>query len=208
MDSPWWLPFGLLVLVWGVQLAVRSVRRTRASGMGRRAILYGRIVPGIIEVLVSAVPVGIFVVAAGFRPATFWFGVPLLLCLMWGIADLVGGRLRLRDLNDEAEAWEREFPGYPADRYCGGQEVPDRPDLVDLFIGFLAEAPVSTLEVDRLELTLWRWREEPWYVDFQFLLMSYRPGDDEPGLVNGTQLECEARQFLHELDHHSTCTHP
>lgn len=104
MTSPLWLPFGLLVLAWGAQLTVRGIERTRGSGMGRRAAIYGRIVPGIITVTLFGSSFLGLAVAVGVRALTFWLGTFLLLFTMWGVAGVVGGRLRLADLEAEAEA--------------------------------------------------------------------------------------------------------
>lgn len=104
VTSPLWLPFGLIVLAWGVQLTLRGIERTRRSGMGRQAAVYGRIVPGAINTLLFGPSFVVLVLAVGVRAVTFWLGTLLLLLTMWGLAGIVGGRLRLHDLAAEAEA--------------------------------------------------------------------------------------------------------
>lgn len=85
--------------------------------------------------------------------------------------------------------------------------MPDRSELVALALEVAARAPSSRAEVDRLEQRLGPWSDAPGFEDFQTALASYSPGFLEPGLLDGPQLQFEARQFLHLLGHHSTCAH-
>jgi hypothetical protein len=116
--SPLWLIFAVVILAWGVQLAVRGIARTRASGMGRRAAIYGRLIPGVATTFLFGSSLVVLSVALGVRAIAIFLGTILLLLTMWGIPSLVGGWLRLNDLKLEGDVDDgADWDGGAGDRF-------------------------------------------------------------------------------------------
>jgi hypothetical protein len=96
------------ILVWGGQLAERGVRRTRASGAGRRTVTWGRLIPGAVALVCFGSLLAIVLVASavmGPSLGVLWLVVPLALVTMWAASATAGALMRLRDLRDEPDDW-------------------------------------------------------------------------------------------------------
>ena len=77
------------ILAWGGQLAVRGVRRTRASGYGRRTVTWGRLIPGVVALVCFGSLLAIVLVASAVMGPTLgvlWLVVPLALVTMWAVS--------------------------------------------------------------------------------------------------------------------------